>query len=256
MLFAYHYLELGILVWQDFQFACGVYPAHPEFVDNVRKEAIYNVNRLKHHPSMALFCGNNEGQRIVMYHSKYTHVRWRRLSTSLTVGRCEAPLDETFQHIDCPFTDVPDLPARLLYEDILTNLVKDLTGGNIAYHPGSPYGGEGWDTTDPTVGDIHQWDIWAGKELAWQYYGLMGGRFVRFVIFNVKELSAHAHTFSEFGIPAMPDIRTVDHWLEGHTDERWVGSQLMAQHCRAGSHERRFAIVMNDNFRPTSDLET
>lgn len=54
-------LELGILVWQDFQFACGVYPAHPEFVENVRQEAIYNVGRLKHHPCIALFCGNNEG---------------------------------------------------------------------------------------------------------------------------------------------------------------------------------------------------
>ena len=54
-------VELGILVWQDFQFACGVYPAHGEFVDNVRKEAEDNVKRLRHHPSLALLCGNNEG---------------------------------------------------------------------------------------------------------------------------------------------------------------------------------------------------
>lgn len=54
-------IELGLLVWQDFQFACGVYPAHDEFVANVEKEAVDNVRRLRHHPSMALFCGNNEG---------------------------------------------------------------------------------------------------------------------------------------------------------------------------------------------------
>ena len=54
-------IELGILVWQDFQFACGVYPAHPEFVASVTKEAEDNVKRLRHHPSIALFCGNNEG---------------------------------------------------------------------------------------------------------------------------------------------------------------------------------------------------
>lgn len=53
--------ELGLLVWQDFQFACGVYPAHEEFVESVRLEAEYNVRRLRHHPCMALFCGNNEG---------------------------------------------------------------------------------------------------------------------------------------------------------------------------------------------------
>ena len=52
---------MGLLVWQDFQFACGVYPAHAEFVQNVRLEAEDNVRRLRHHPSIALFCGNSEG---------------------------------------------------------------------------------------------------------------------------------------------------------------------------------------------------
>ena len=54
-------LELGILVWQDFQFACGVYPAHDEFLKSVQAEAEENVARLRHHPSIVLFCGNNEG---------------------------------------------------------------------------------------------------------------------------------------------------------------------------------------------------
>ncbi|PSS38124.1 hypothetical protein PHLCEN_2v31 [Hermanssonia centrifuga] len=109
----------------------------------------------------------------------------------------------------------------------------------MPYHPGSPYGGQGYDTADPTVGDIHQWDIWAGRERPWQNYGIMGGRFV-----------------SEFGIPAFPDIRTVDYWLDGNQSERWAQSKLMAQHNRAGAHERRFAVVMNENFRLTGDFET
>ena len=46
---------------QDFKFACEVYPAHAEFVQSVRQEVIDNVKRLRHHPSIALFCGNNEG---------------------------------------------------------------------------------------------------------------------------------------------------------------------------------------------------
>ena len=61
---------------------------------------------------------------------------------------------------------------------------------------------------------------------------------------------------SEFGIPSFPDIKTVDYWLDGNTKDRWAQSKAMAQHDRAGSHERRFAIVMNENFRLTSDLET
>jgi beta-mannosidase len=58
--------ELGLLVWQDFQFACGVYPAHEEFVNSVKVEAEENVKRLRNHPCMAVFCGNNEGNHCGM----------------------------------------------------------------------------------------------------------------------------------------------------------------------------------------------
>jgi beta-mannosidase len=74
--------ELGLLVWQDFQFACGVYPGvssakatdgsliaptpFPAFVENVKREAEYNVKRLRHHPSIAVWCGNNEDYQMVL----------------------------------------------------------------------------------------------------------------------------------------------------------------------------------------------
>ncbi len=50
----------GILVWQDFMFACAMYPGNKKFVENVKQEVIYQVNRLQNHPSLALWCGNNE----------------------------------------------------------------------------------------------------------------------------------------------------------------------------------------------------
>ena len=52
--------SLGILVWQDFMFACGMYPSDSSFLENVKEEAIYNVKRLNNHPCIALWCGNNE----------------------------------------------------------------------------------------------------------------------------------------------------------------------------------------------------
>ena len=52
--------ESGILVWQDFMFACSMYPGDEKFVENVKQEAIENVKRLRQHPSIALWCGNNE----------------------------------------------------------------------------------------------------------------------------------------------------------------------------------------------------
>ena len=52
--------ELGLLVWQDFMFACSMYPGDAAFVENVRQEAIENVRRLRNHPALALWAGNNE----------------------------------------------------------------------------------------------------------------------------------------------------------------------------------------------------
>ncbi|KAF7300960.1 hypothetical protein MIND_00659100 [Mycena indigotica] len=198
--------ELGILVWQDFQFACGVYPAHDSFVASVRKEAEDNIKRLRHHPSIALFCGNNEDYQMVL--------QWG---------------------------DVKDFPAIKIYEEVLPKVVEDLTGPQpIPYHRGSPYGGKGWDTADPTIGDVHVWDIWGGRERPYQDYAQLGGRFV-----------------SEFGIPGHPDMKTIEYWMDDAPKEQWhPQSALMAQHCRAGSFERRFAILMNEAFRVTEDLET
>ena len=50
----------GIMIWQDFMFACMHYPGTEAFLENVKKEAVYNVKRLRNHPSIAMWCGNNE----------------------------------------------------------------------------------------------------------------------------------------------------------------------------------------------------
>ena len=52
--------EVGVLMWSEFQFGDALYPVDPEFLDNVREEAIYNVRRINHHPSLALWAGGNE----------------------------------------------------------------------------------------------------------------------------------------------------------------------------------------------------
>ena len=52
--------ELGLIVWQDFMFACSLYPGDDDFLESVKKEAEYQIIRLRNHPSIALWCGNNE----------------------------------------------------------------------------------------------------------------------------------------------------------------------------------------------------
>lgn len=170
--------ELGILVWQDFQFACGVYPAHDEFVEQVKAEAEANVTRLRHHASLALWCGNNEGELLLMYQLRQSN-----------------PQVSDYQQI-LQWNLGADLPAKKIYEQVLPEVVTRLAGPDVPYWRGSPYGGKGWDTTDPTVGDVvsrsfvkevcdclirfikHAWNIWAGME-HWQNYDILGGRFVR-----------------------------------------------------------------------------
>jgi beta-mannosidase len=126
--------ELGILIWQDFQFACGQYPCHSTFLENVERETITQIKRLRRHPSVVLFAGNNEDYQL----AEMTPLEYD-------------PMDLNPEHwLTTTF------PARYIYEKILPELVAKHAPG-VFYHPGSPWG-NGKPTTDPTVGDIHQWN--------------------------------------------------------------------------------------------------
>ncbi|XP_043272252.1 beta-mannosidase [Venturia canescens] len=57
--------EYGIMIWQDFMFACAMYPTNAEFLDSVREEVRQNVLRLKHHPSIVIWAGNNENEAAI-----------------------------------------------------------------------------------------------------------------------------------------------------------------------------------------------
>ncbi len=142
--------ELGLLVWQDFMFACGMYPAHDEFLENVRAEAIAQVKRLRHYACLALWCGNNEDYQIVESLNAY---------------------DPSF---DGDFRQTA-FPAREIYERLLPRICAELDPTR-PYWPGSPYGGAS--VLDQTVGDRHTWDIWHGAMADYQDYPRYSGRFV------------------------------------------------------------------------------
>jgi hypothetical protein len=58
--------RLGIFIWQDFMFACALYPVNQEFIETVRTETIQVVRRLQHHPSVAIWAGNNENELAII----------------------------------------------------------------------------------------------------------------------------------------------------------------------------------------------
>ncbi|MCJ1273012.1 hypothetical protein MMC21_000801 [Puttea exsequens] len=144
--------ERGVLVWQDFMFACGNYPANNDFLDLVKREATANVKRLRHHPCIVLWAGNNED---------YQYVEDEDLEYDPKNKNHDDWLKSTF-------------PARYIYEKILVDITSAFVPGTH-YHFGSPYGGK--NTKDPSAGDIHQWGVWHGP-IRYQDFDKAGGRFV------------------------------------------------------------------------------
>lgn len=145
--------ELGILVWQDFMFGCGQYPAHDAFLANVELEAAQNVRRLRHHPSVVIFTGNNEDYQLAE----------------------QSNLDLDYDDEESDFRK-STFPARHIYERVLPAIVKEHS--DIHYHRGSPYSGHGKVTTDQTYGDLHQWNVWHGSQEPWHNWDILAGRFV------------------------------------------------------------------------------
>jgi beta-mannosidase len=90
--------EKGILVWQDFMFACALYPSSPSFLDEVEAEVSHQVMRLASHPCVALWCGSNENLGALGWYpeSKANPMRYivdyDRL-TEGTIGRIARKLD-------------------------------------------------------------------------------------------------------------------------------------------------------------------
>ncbi len=185
--------ELGLLVWQDFMFACAPYPEEPEeFVDEVRQEAVYQVNRLKNHPCLALWCGNNENQWI------QDKLHWQEPNHPL--------------------------PGALYYHNILPEVVAE-QDGRTPYWPGSPYGGDDHNST--MDGDRHNWWVWHGdlprrfgekpevdqspKGVAYTNYAKDMGRFI-----------------SEFGMHASPVHETLKRCIPA--DQLWFHSPSMDHH--------------------------
>jgi beta-mannosidase len=122
--------EMGILVWQDFMFACSMYPGNQEFLDNVRAEAIDNVKRLRNHPSIVLWAGNNEVE------TAWRNWGWRQ-----------------------------NLPASLWddYLKIFHGVLQEVTAQfdpTRVYWPSSPHGGLEDDPESLRSGDVHYWQVW------------------------------------------------------------------------------------------------
>lgn len=132
----------GIMVWQDFMFACAIYPDEFDFfVENFKKEAEYQIKRLRNHPCIVLWCGNNE--------NNWGFRDWWH------------------------FGD-PEFLGNRIYKKVLPEILEKLDPTR-PYHISSPYGGNHPNSEE--AGDKHTWDIWSGWK-DYIYYRHDGARFV------------------------------------------------------------------------------
>jgi beta-mannosidase len=172
--------ELGLLVWQDFMFACAPYPEHEAaFVDSVRSEVAYQIDRLRNHPSLALWCGNNEGQAV--------HQFMDRMQGQETVYLGDLYFDQL----------IPQALARL---DPVT-----------PYWPGSPYGGPTHNSM--RAGDVHNWTVWHGVPPVPDADPVGGFDHSPEAVSFTRYAEDMARFVSEFGIQSAPSMQTLKHWL-------------------------------------------
>lgn len=163
--------ELGLLVWQDFMFGGGMPPAYDDaFRSNVIAEARDNVRRLRNHPSLALWCGNNEEEIAWKY--------WGR-------GKEMAAADPAFA------AKVWDGYRQLFGTDLRKVVAEE--GGGIAYWASSPSDDLAEVANTPASGDMHYWEVWGDPAYPPSKYLEITPRFM-----------------SEYGLQAWPEQRTID----------------------------------------------
>jgi beta-mannosidase len=154
--------KLGLLVWQDFMFACGEYPQKPWFLNLVKDEAAKAVTRLRNHPSLAVWCGNNECEWLF----------------------CTENPDKT----------PDDMTGSVIFRELLPAAVKKLDNSR-PYWRSSPFGA-GF-PNDESNGTHHQWSVWSFWK-DYKEYELTNARFVSEFGFQAP---ANIKTWEEATLP-------------------------------------------------------
>lgn len=186
--------ENGILVWQDFMFACGMYPYDEEFLNNVSEEVNQQIVRLRNHSCIALWCGNNEIDEA------WKNWGWQK----------------QFGYSDKDSADIWNgylkLFENIIPELVMENYLRSEGDVNKCYIPTSPE--HGWGREESMKeGDSHYWGVWWGDE-PFEMYAEKTGRFM-----------------SEYGFQAMPQINSFPKFMDSR--ELFLYSDGVKNHQKA-----------------------
>jgi beta-mannosidase len=161
--------RLGLMVWQDFMFACGEYPEYDWFIRSVSEEAEQNIKRLRNHPSLVLWCGNNECEYL--FCNKH------------------------------PGKSPDDMRGAFIFRDELARLCAEFDGTR-PYWRSSPFGSG--HPNDESNGNHHQWDVWSNWK-DYRHYESVRPRFVTEFGFQAP---ANRITYEEITGPEERDMQS------------------------------------------------
>jgi beta-mannosidase len=130
--------QYGVLIWQDFMFACSLYPGDTDFLANVEREARYNIKRLRKHPCLAMWCGNNE--------------------VDMGIARWDWP--QKFGYSEALFQQLKQDYCKL-FGQLLPGLVQQLDADRF-YLRSSPI--SFWEDDSDHLANHHFWGVWHGEQ--------------------------------------------------------------------------------------------
>ncbi len=208
--------KLGIIIWQDFPFACALYPPFKEFIESVREEAIQNIKRLRYHASLALWCGNNEIEQLFLI-----YIPIYRLFTLKRIKLFKKAYQD-------------------LFERLLPSLIEEFDP-NHPYWPSSPSNGginrkKGlFKSNSPDFGDSHFWKVWH-----------LNAPFSAYRKFNSRFMS-------EYGFESFPSMKTIRSFCP--PEQFQFNSPIMENHQKNRAGNKKIMKYMKRRFNIPKNFE-
>jgi beta-mannosidase len=192
--------SLGIMVWQDFMFAGTVYPGDSVFVENVRHEISHQVKRLRKHPSLALWCGNNE-----------IEVAWHNWGWQQKYGYSPQDSAKIWNH------------HRKLFDEIIPEIVarENPQTGYVSTSPQSNWG----KAENFNHGSMHYWGVWHGREPIENFKTNVG----RFMVEYGMQSYPSWQTLQEF---IKPEDLTLESPVVLNRQKSYIGNVEIERHIK------------------------
>ena len=209
--------ELGIMIWQDFMFGGAIPPYDVDFRENSRQEAIEQVKRLRDHPSIVMWCGNNEVQ--TGWQNWGDRVKFKQSIDPEERSRIERGMTTLFGGV---------------FREVVATYEADVP--YWATSPGTDFDGAADQSDD---GDMHYWQVWGGEAKPAEAYLDVDTRFL-----------------SEYGLQSFPDMRTIRAFAGPQDMDPESPVMRAHQKFDSGKGNQRLLLYIRREFGEPKDFES